>query len=154
MLDRTWREPTQTEGRKCKRNREKSNLQPSGCEATVRTTPRLCRPHQTPSLLTNKGEELRKTSFHQFVSPLKSGSRRKTSSRASPGRCCALPVAYLSKVTTALADALRKTPASAFTPVLHSHISFPHPLRVPSTPPHTLTRPLPPFASPPQGTAR
>lgn len=60
------------------------------------------------------------------------------SSLASPGRRCALRVAYLSKVTTALADASRKTPASAFTPVLHSHISFPHPSRVP-TPRRTPT---------------
>lgn len=32
--------------------------------------------------------------------------------------------AYLSKVTHHLSRCLRKTPASAFTPILHSHISF------------------------------
>lgn len=48
----------------------------------------------------------------------------------SPGRHFALPVAYLSKVTHHLSRCLKKTPASAFSPVLHYHISFPCPLRL------------------------
>lgn len=45
------------------------------------------------------------------------------------GTVCALPVAYLSNVTPHLSRCLRKTPASAFTPISHSHISFPCPPR-------------------------
>lgn len=48
----------------------------------------------------------------------------------SPGRHFALPVAYLSKVTHHLNRCLKKTPASAFTPILHDHISFRRPLRL------------------------
>lgn len=49
----------------------------------------------------------------------------------SSGRHCALPVAYLSNVTPHLSRCLKKTPASAFTPISHSHISFSRPLRLP-----------------------
>lgn len=49
----------------------------------------------------------------------------------TPGRHCALPVAYLSKVAHQISRCLKKTPVSAFTPILHSHISFSHPLRLP-----------------------
>lgn len=49
----------------------------------------------------------------------------------SSGRHCALPVAYLSNVTPHVSRCLKKTPASAFTPISHSHISFPRPLRLP-----------------------
>lgn len=49
----------------------------------------------------------------------------------SAGRHCALPVAYLSNVTHRLSRCLKKTPASAFRPILHSHISFSCPPRLP-----------------------
>lgn len=55
----------------------------------------------------------------------------------SSGGQCALPVAYLSNVTPYLSRCSRKTPASAFTPNSHSHISFSCPPRF-STPPRLL----------------
>lgn len=56
---------------------------------------------------------------------------RESSPFKSSGRHCALPVAYLSNVTNHLSRYLKKTPASAFTPISHPHISFSCPLRLP-----------------------
>lgn len=67
--------------------------------------------------------------LQQYCLPLRCDAQRKPLPE-SPGRHFALPVAYLSKVTHHLSRCLKKTPASAFTPILHDHISFPRPLRL------------------------
>lgn len=77
----------------------------------------------------SSGDSVLEVFLQKYCLPLRCESQWKPLPE-SPGRHFALPVAYLSKVTHHLSRFLKKTPASAFTPILHDHISFPRPLRL------------------------